>query len=137
MLCRQEAWQFLIVGSGTEGFLLARALRYLAPGGRNLDRVAALIFQFEGATNAPNREAACRAEDVILTATPLTAPLIRADWVRPGCCVTAKGANNSRKKKLRAASTVRLPKPSRRCPCRCGRGAWSILITPAPWPTRS
>jgi ornithine cyclodeaminase len=112
-LCRPEARRFLIVGSGTQGFWLARALRHLAPGaeialwGRNPDRAAALVARLEGATVAPDLEAACRAADVILTATPSTAPLIRADWVHPGCHVTAIGADSPGKQELETALVAR------------------------------
>lgn len=105
-LCRPDARRFLIVGSGTQGYWLARSLRHLAPAadiaiwGRNPDRVAALVARLEGVTIAPDLETACRRADVIVTATPANAPLVRADWVRPGCHITAIGADSPGKQEL-------------------------------------
>lgn len=112
-LCRAEARRFLIVGAGTQAFWLARALRHLAPEaevavwGRNPDRAAALAVRLPGVRVAPDLEAACRASDAILTATPANVPLIRADWIAPGCHVTALGADGPGKQELDTALVAR------------------------------
>lgn len=112
-LCRPDARRFLIVGSGTQAYWLARALQCLSPGaevaiwGRNPDRAAALVARLPGTSVAPELEAACRAADVILTATPASAALVRSDWVGPGCHVTAIGADSPGKQELETALVAR------------------------------
>ena len=112
-LCRPDARRFLIVGSGTQAYWLARSLRHLSPlaeftiWGRNPARAAELVARLEGATAAPDLEQACRAADVILTATPAAEPLIRADWIRPGCHITALGADSPGKQELETALVAR------------------------------
>ena len=112
-LCRADAKRFVIVGSGTQAYWLARSLLHLAPGaeiaiwGRDADRAAALVARVPGTTVAPDLEQACRAADVILTATPAAQPLIRADWVRPGCHITAIGADSPGKQELETALVAR------------------------------
>ena len=112
-LCRPDARRFLIVGSGTQAYWLARSLRHLSPlaevtiWGRNPARAAELVARLEGATAAPDLEQACRAADVILTATPAAEPLIRADWIRPGCHITALGADSPGKQELDTALVAR------------------------------
>ncbi|MFT3688907.1 ornithine cyclodeaminase family protein [Paenirhodobacter sp.] len=113
-LCRPEARRFLIVGSGTQAYWLARALRHLAPGGvelslwgRNAGRAEALAARLGDVRVARNLETACRAAEVIITATPATVPLIRAEWVQPGCHVTAIGADSPGKQELESALVAR------------------------------
>lgn len=112
-LCRPDARRFLIVGSGTQAYWLARSLQSLAPKaeiaiwGRNPDRAGALCARLDGVTVAPDLESACRAADVILTATPAAAPLVRADWIRPGCHITAIGADSPGKQELETALVAR------------------------------
>lgn len=112
-LCRADARNLLIVGSGTQAYWLARAMRLLAPGidiavwGRNADRARALADRLLGvgvtAQVAVDLQTACRRADVIITATPATAPLVQADWVQPGCHVTAIGADSPGKQELETA----------------------------------
>ncbi|MFT4012713.1 MAG: NAD(P)-binding domain-containing protein [Paracoccus sp. (in: a-proteobacteria)] len=113
-LCRPDARRFAIVGSGTQAYWLARAIGHLAPGpveialwGRNPDRARALAARLARAGTAvevePELEAACRRADVIVTVTPAAAPLVRAEWVRPGCHVTALGADSPGKQELETA----------------------------------
>ncbi len=116
-LCRADARNFLIVGSGTQAFWLARALRHMAPGaalsiwGRNPDRAAALAARLAAvgvpAATAPDLGAACRAADAILTATPAAAPLIASDWIGPGCHITALGADGPGKQELETTLVAR------------------------------
>lgn len=112
-LCRPDARRFVIVGSGTQAYWLARSLQSLAPEaaiaiwGRSADRAAELTSRLPGVTVASNLEAACRAADVILTATPAGEPLVHADWVQPGCHVTAIGADSPGKQELETALVIR------------------------------
>ena len=112
-LCRPDATRFLIVGSGTQAYWLARSLRHLMPKaeiaiwGRDPGRASALVARLQGATVAPDLEQSCRAADVILTATPAAEPLIRAKWIRPGCHITAIGADSPGKQELETALVAR------------------------------
>lgn len=49
---------------------------------------------------APDVESACRHADVIITATPSRAPLVRSDWLREGVHVTALGSDSPGKQEL-------------------------------------
>jgi len=51
---------------------------------------------------AGSPEAVCRAADVLITATPSRAPLVRAEWLRPGQHVTAVGSDSPGKQELAA-----------------------------------
>jgi ornithine cyclodeaminase len=51
---------------------------------------------------AASPEAVCRAADVLITATPSRAPLVRAEWLRPGQHVTAVGSDSPGKQELAA-----------------------------------
>lgn len=116
-LCRPGARRFVIVGSGTQAYWLARALRMLAPEaelgiwGRNRPRAAALVERLAEAgvtaTVAPDLEGACRMAEVIVTATPASAPLVRSAWVQPGCHITAIGADSPGKQELDTALVAR------------------------------
>ena len=75
--------------------------------GRNAARASALVARLQGATVAPDLERACRSADVILTATPAAEPLIQADWIRPGCHITAIGADSPGKQELETALVAR------------------------------
>lgn len=52
---------------------------------------------------ASGPEAVCRAADVLITATPARAPLVRAEWLREGMHVTAVGSDTPGKQELDAA----------------------------------
>jgi len=112
-LCRPNSQRFVIVGSGTQAYWLARSLRHLMPKaeiaiwGRDTGRASALVARLQGATVAPDLEQACRSADVILTATPAAEPLIQADWIRPGCHITAIGADSPGKQELETALVAR------------------------------
>jgi len=47
-----------------------------------------------------NAESACKAADIIVTATPARAPLFRAEWVRPGTHVVSMGSDAVGKQEL-------------------------------------
>ena len=52
---------------------------------------------------AADLEAAVRQSDVVLTATPSYAPLIRAEWVRPGTHLSCIGADMGGKQEIASA----------------------------------
>ena len=51
---------------------------------------------------APDAETVCRQADVLITATPSHAPIVRAEWLRPGQHVTAVGSDSPGKQELAA-----------------------------------
>ncbi len=55
------------------------------------------------AAPAPDAESVCREADVLITATPSRAPLVKAEWLHPGQHVTAVGADAPGKQELEAA----------------------------------
>ncbi len=52
------------------------------------------------ASSAASAEAAVRESDVIVTVTPSRAPIVKAEWLRPGTHVTAVGADDPAKQEL-------------------------------------
>ena len=56
---------------------------------------------------AATPEAVCREADVLITATPSRAPLVQAEWLRPGQHVTALGSDSPGKQELDAACLAR------------------------------
>jgi len=52
-------------------------------------------------------EGACRAADILVTATPSHEPMVRADWMKPGLHVTAVGSDTPGKQELDAACLAR------------------------------
>jgi ornithine cyclodeaminase len=59
------------------------------------------------ATIAQTPQEVCAAADVLITATPSRAPLIRADWLRRGQHVTALGSDSPGKQELESACLAR------------------------------
>ena len=56
---------------------------------------------------AATPEAVCREADLLITATPARAPLVRAEWLRAGQHVTALGSDSPGKQELDAACLAR------------------------------
>ena len=56
---------------------------------------------------ASSAEDACRAADILITATPAHAPIVRAEWLRPGLHITAVGSDTPGKQELDAACLAR------------------------------
>jgi len=59
------------------------------------------------AATASGPEEVCAAADLLITATPSRAPLVRAEWLRPGQHVTALGSDSPGKQELDAACLAR------------------------------
>ena len=105
----------LYVMPGLERVLIAsprtpeKAARKLAEITDEVDRLLAACGRKRTAAieAADCLEAAVRESDVILTATPSYAPLIRADWVRPGTHLSCVGADMAGKEELDAALFAR------------------------------
>jgi len=58
-------------------------------------------------TAAAGPQEVCAAADVLITATPARAPLVRAEWLRPGQHITALGSDSPGKQELDAACLAR------------------------------
>ncbi len=111
VLARPEAETLAIFGAGQQAYFEAYALSAVRPirevliVSRNPEAADRLIDRLAG-VNIPARateaEAACRAADLIVTATPARAPLFDASWVRPGAYLAAMGADGPGKQELPA-----------------------------------
>ncbi len=111
-LCRADSRKVAIVGTGVQARYQIRYLQNVlntpdldfAIWGRSLEKAdaAAGDMRKEGidVTVADDLETLCRASDIIITTTPATSPLIKADWVAPGCHITAVGADAPGKQEL-------------------------------------
>ena len=99
-----------IVGSGIQAGLQLRHLASVTdcrdvqvwarrPEGVEALRAALADTDFR-ITTAPTPESLCAACNVIVTTTPAKAPLLQADWIRPGTHVTAMGSDGAGKQEL-------------------------------------
>lgn len=108
-LARPDATTLAIFGAGHQAEFEVRALARV----RELTRVlvvardsgkgaafAAALCEEGIRAEAAEPEAACRAADIIVTATPATAPLFDAAWVRPGTHVASMGSDAVGKQEL-------------------------------------
>lgn len=128
LLARPNAKVLTVFGTGHQAeyevtaLSRIRAFETVLVVGRSSERSNAFIERLtnQGVTaEASTAEAACRAADVIVTATTSTAPLFEAEWVRPGTHISAMGADSAGKHELpqelyeRAALFCDLPTQSR------------------------
>jgi ornithine cyclodeaminase/alanine dehydrogenase-like protein (mu-crystallin family) len=113
-LAREKSATALIVGSGRQGGAALEALQLVRPvrrvfvWSRSGERARSLADRYaqepEIDVLATNDLAAAAAQaDVIVTATPSTAPVLHADEVRPGTFVAAIGADGPGKQELDVA----------------------------------
>lgn len=119
-LCWPEGADRLgILGTGTQARMQLQALRLLMPDrplsvtvwGRTPDRAR----RFAAEMAAPGLRFAiadspadlCAGSQVIITTTPTTEPLLRAEWIAPGTHVTAVGADLPGKQELDSALVAR------------------------------
>lgn len=106
-----------ILGSGLQARHQVRCLRCVRTFARlvawspDRPRLDAYVREMrdEGvdARAAATPEAVCREADVLITATPTRAPLVQAEWLRPGQHVTALGSDSPGKQELDAGCLVR------------------------------
>jgi ornithine cyclodeaminase len=99
-----------VLGSGLQARYQIRCLRTVrdftaivawSPDRGRLDRyVAEMRGDGYDAQAAATPEAVCRAADLLITATPARAALVRAEWLRPGQHVTALGSDSPGKQEL-------------------------------------
>jgi ornithine cyclodeaminase len=100
-----------VIGSGVQARQQALCLHQVRP----FDRLVAWSIDREGlasyviemrerlgidATVAPGPEAVARDADVLVTCTPSRAPIVSADWLRPGMHITSLGSDGPGKQEL-------------------------------------
>lgn len=84
-------------------------LRAWSPNARRLERYCEEMRDQHGLDAAPARsiEDLCRDCDLLITATPSRAPLVRSEWLHPGIHVTAVGSDTPGKRELDPACLAR------------------------------
>ncbi|POR51470.1 ornithine cyclodeaminase family protein [Bosea psychrotolerans] len=109
LLARPDAETLAIFGAGNQARHEVSALKRIRPikrvfiVARNPSQAEAMVRQcredgLEVALATP--EEACRAADIIVTATPARAPLFEPEWVRPGTHVASMGSDAPGKQEL-------------------------------------
>ena len=100
VLANKDAKTVAIIGVGIQGRAHVAAMKTVLPNativawGRNTDK-AAKFAEANGVGLARSLEAAVREADVVCTATSTTEPIIRREWIRPGCHLNAVGSSRS------------------------------------------
>lgn len=100
VLANKNAKTVAIIGVGIQAGAHVSAMRTVLPNativawGRNPDRVAR-FGEAHGVGIVDSLEAAVREADVVCTATSATDPIIRREWIRPGCHLNAVGSSRS------------------------------------------
>jgi ornithine cyclodeaminase/alanine dehydrogenase-like protein (mu-crystallin family) len=102
-----------VIGSGVQARWQLRCLRIVRPFERvvawsptrqHLDALCADMRALEiDVDAAADCAEVCARADLLITATPSRAPLVRAQWLRPGMHVTALGSDSPGKQELDAA----------------------------------
>jgi len=116
-LSRPDASCAAIFGAGLQARLQLQALRMVRPirqaviWARDRTRAQALAAELDTTdmtvrATADPAEAAASA-DIIVTTTPATQPILRADWLQPGQHVTAMGSDQPGKNELDPACLAR------------------------------
>src|SRR5262249_21870980 len=102
-----------IIGAGKqarfqlEAVLQVRQLEAVRVASRSVERAQAFVDEVETrwqlrARLLPSVEEAVRGADIVITTTPSTSPLVRADWLDEGVHVTAVGSDEPTKQELDA-----------------------------------
>ncbi|GLS90203.1 ornithine cyclodeaminase [Psychromonas marina] len=111
-LAREDARCLTILGTGHQAFYeciavcLVRDIHTVLVVGRNDDKAQALVNKLADAgihAQVKAAEQACRAADIIITATTASEPLFSADWVKAGTHISAMGADSKGKQELPTA----------------------------------
>lgn len=109
LLARPDSQTLAVFGAGNQARHEVSALRRIRPikrvlvVARNPSQADAMLQQSrsEGLEAVlASAEEACRAADIIVTATPSRAPLFEAGWVRPGTHVASMGSDAPGKQEL-------------------------------------
>jgi ectoine utilization protein EutC len=113
LLARQSIAVVGVLGSGVQArwqvrcLARVRSVRRIVAWSPTAEHLARYVddMQAEGydALRAASPEDVCRVADVLITATPSRAPLVRAAWLRDGLHITAVGSDAPGKQELDAA----------------------------------
>jgi ornithine cyclodeaminase len=114
-LSRKDAATACIMGAGMQARLqlqalcLVRPIRQAVIWARDAAKAEVLAAEMTETLGLPvtalgDPEAAVSGADVIVTTTPATAPVLRADWLRPGQHVTAMGSDQHGKNEIDPAA---------------------------------
>lgn len=109
-LSRPDSTCAAIFGAGVQARMQLKALRLVRPiteaviWARDPARAQALAADLAGdglrVHAEPDPERAAASADIIVTTTPANAPILRAEWLRPGQHVTAMGSDQPGKNEL-------------------------------------
>jgi ornithine cyclodeaminase len=108
-LARRDAETLAIFGAGRQAryectaVAKVRPIRRVLIVARNPAQAMVMIAELAAqgiAAEPASAEAACSAADIIVTATSATAPLFKAEWVRPGTHVASMGSDATGKQEL-------------------------------------
>ena len=121
LLARRRVRKAAVIGAGSqarfqiEALALVRRPESVAVFSRTPARSAAYAREMERRIAipvrvAPSAQAAVEGSDVVITATPSRAPIVRAEWLAPGAHVTAVGADGPEKRELEPAVLVQAGK---------------------------
>lgn len=112
LLARPDSAVLALFGAGNQGLYECAALARILPirevrvVARDPSKVAGFAERLQAqagraiAVTPSTPEEACRAADVIVTATPSRAPLFEAAWVKPGTHLSAMGADAKGKQEM-------------------------------------
>lgn len=117
-LARADARTAGIIGAGVQARLQLQALKLVRPideafvwarSGEKAKRYADEVAQALGiaVTPCPSAEEVVARADIVVTTTPSTTPLVRAEWLRPGQHVTAMGSDAEHKNELAPEAITR------------------------------
>jgi ornithine cyclodeaminase len=113
LLAREDATTVAIIGAGKqarfqlEAVLRVRQLEAVRVASRSVERAQAFADEVEARWQLRTQfvssvEEAVRGADIVITATPATSPLVRAEWLDDGVHVTAVGSDEPTKQELHA-----------------------------------
>lgn len=115
LLARKEAKTLAIFGTGhqarfeCEALARIRKITTVMIVGRDINKAQQMADDLNKAgltAEITDAESACRAADIIVTATSSRAPLFDAHWVKPGTHISAMGADAKGKQELPTALYV-------------------------------
>lgn len=112
LLAREDAANVAIIGAGKqarfqlEALVQVRQITTVRVASRSGDRARAFADEVKtrwgtaAARVCQSVEEAVRDADIVITTTPSTSPLVRAEWLAPGVHVTAVGSDEPTKQEL-------------------------------------
>ena len=110
-LSRIDSSNVCIIGAGTQAKLqltalnLVRPIQYANIWARNFEKASLVAeelsiklgFQIQASNNISE---SIKSADIVVTTTPSTEPILKADWLHPGLHITAMGADQHTKNEL-------------------------------------